>query len=98
MGWNAVIGATVTGVVAVKIYQLIKRHRHGGIAAKDYTTEVLPLTAAHFSVGLVMAQTRAALLDLGLGGLRSINAYHPAALACEPYPVLGPKFGVVHFM
>ena len=98
MGWNAVVGATVTGVVAVNLYSLYKRHRSSGISAQDYTTEVLPLAASHFIVGPVMAQTRAGLLDLFFGGLRSINAYHPAALACEPYPVLGPKFGAVHYM
>ena len=98
MGWNAVVGATVTGVVVVNLYSLYKRHRHGGISAQAYTTEVLPLAASHFIVGPVMAQTRAGLLDLFFGGLRSINAYHPAALTCEPYPVLGPKFGAVHFM
>ena len=86
--WNAVVGATVTGVVAVKLYNLYQRHRHyGGISAQAYTTEVLPLAKAHVIVGpVVMTQTRWGLLDLFCGGLRSINAYHPAALSCEPFP------------
>ena len=88
MGWNAVVGATVTGVVAVNLYNLYQRHRHyGGISAQAYTTEVLPLAKAHVIVGpVVMTQTRWGLLDLFCGGLRSINAYHPAALSCEPFP------------
>ena len=87
MGWNAVVGATVTGVVAVNLYNLYRRHRHGGISAQAYTTEVLPLAKAHVIVGpVVMTQTRWGLLDLFCGGLRSINAYHPAALSCEPFP------------
>ena len=88
MGWNAVVGATVTGVVAVNLYNLYQRHRHyGGISAQAYTTEVLPLAKAHVIVGpVVMTQTRWGLLDLFCGGLRSINAYPPAALSCEPFP------------
>jgi len=88
MGWNAVVGATVTGVVAVNLYNLYRRHRHyGGISAQAYTTEVLPLAKAHVIVGpVVMTQTRWGLLDLFCGGLRSINAYHPAAFSCEPFP------------
>ena len=88
MGWNAVVGATVTGVVAVNLYNLYQRHRHyGGISAQAYTTEVLPLAKAHVIVGpVVMTQTRWGLLDLFCGGLRSINAISPAVLSCEPFP------------
>ena len=97
LGWHTAVGATVTGAVALELYRLWKRHRSsGGLSAEEYTSELLPWTAAPLAGILLVPQTRFALLDVAFGGLRSINAADARALVVERFPILGPKFGVLH--
>ena len=96
LGWHTAVGATVTGAVALELYRLWKRHRSsGGLSAEEYTSELLPWTAAPLAGILLVPQTRFALLDVAFGGLRSINAADARALVVERFPILGPKFGVL---
>ena len=80
MGWNTAVGAAVAGVAAMQLYAL-NRGRRGVLSAEAYTTAMLPVAPSHLVVAPAMHQTRAALLDLAFGGLRSIGAMDPRIFA-----------------